>query len=131
VTWTIHPAARAPGKAAGVVGFILLSGLAAAEVGRGAGWGAVAIAFLTLSVSGFLWPTRYRLDERGVEVRHLGGTRRRAWSDLRRIERVPGGVLVSPCRRAGVRDRVRGIVLRTDGDAEDLLATVRRLHDAR
>lgn len=126
LVWTVHPAARRRPAAAGALAVIALAGLAAAEVGGGIGWGTAAIVFLVLAVSPFLLPTHYRLDDEGVEVRHLGGVRRRAWSEVRRVEPVPGGVLVSPYRVASFRDRVRGIVLRVDGDATLVLERARR-----
>ena len=125
LVWTVHPAARRPAAAIAVLGVIGLSGAAAAEVGRGLAWGAVAVAFLLLSVSKFLWPTRYRLDTTGVEVRHLGGVRRRAWSEVRRVDAVPGGVLVSPYRVPSFRDRLRGLVLRVEEDPAVILTRAR------
>ena len=130
LTWTIHPAARARGRATAALAVIALAGFAAAEVVRGVAWGVVAVVFLTLSVSGFLWPTRYRLDAQGVEVRHLGGVRRRPWRDVRRVERIAGGVLLSPYARPTVRDRVRAIVLKTETDPTALLRQVERYRES-
>jgi hypothetical protein len=127
LVWTVHPAARRRAAAMATLAVIALAGLAAAEVGGGTGWGAAAVVFLVLAVSSFLLPTRYRLDDEGVEVRHFGGLRRRAWSEVRRVVPVPGGVLVSPYRTASFRDRVRGIVLRVDGDSTAVLERARRL----
>jgi hypothetical protein len=127
LVWTIHPAARRRGAAVATLAVIALAGLAAAEVGRGVGWGVAAVVFLLLSVSSFLWPSHYRLDAGGVEVRHLGGVRRRAWSEVRRVEAVPGGVRLSPYRVASFRDRVRGIVLRVEGDPAAVLERARTL----
>jgi hypothetical protein len=127
VVWTVHPAGRRRVAAVATLAVIALAGLAAVEVGGGIGWGVVAVVFLVLAVSPFLWPTRYRMDEGGIEVRHMGGVRRRAWATVRRVERVPGGVLVSPYRQASFRDRVRGIVLRVDGDPSSVLARARAL----
>jgi len=126
LVWTVHPAARRRPAAAAALGVIALAGLAAAEVGGGTGWGAAAVVFLVLAVSPFLLPTRYRIDDEGVEVRHLGGVRRRAWSEVRRVVAVPGGVLVSPYRVASFRDRLRGLVLRVDGDPTTVLERARR-----
>lgn len=125
--WTVHPAARRRAAAGGTLAVVALAGLAAARVGGGTFWGAIAVVFLVLAVSPFLLPTRYRLDDAGVEVRHLGGVRRRAWSDVKRVATVPGGVLLSPSRVPSVRDRWRGIVLRVDGDPAPILERARRL----
>lgn len=127
LAWTVHPAAQRRGVAAATLGVIALAGLAAAEVGRGIGWGVAAVVFLVLAVSSFLLPTRYRLDADGVEVRHFGGVRRRAWSEVRRVVPVPGGVLVSPYRAPSFRDRLRGLVLRIDGDPSAVLERARAL----
>jgi hypothetical protein len=126
LVWTVHPAARRRGAAVATVAVILLAGLATSIVGGGTAWGAAAIVFLVLAVSSFLFPTRFRIDDEGVEVRHFGGRRRRAWSEVRRVVAVPGGVLVSPYRAASFRDRLRGIVLAVEGDATAVLERARR-----
>jgi len=127
----VHPAAKRPAATVAVLALIGLTGAAAAEIGRGIAWGIVAVVFLLLSVSSFLWPTRYRLDTEGVEVRHLGGVRRRAWADVRRVEAVPNGVLVSPYRARSFRDRLRGLVLRVDGDPTPVLSRARAMVEDR
>lgn len=124
LAWTVHPAARRKPAATAVLGVVALAALAATEVGRGASWGVVAAAFLTLCVSSFLFPTRYVLDQRGIEVRHLGGVRRRSWRDVRRVERVSGGILLSPYLQPTLRDRLRAILLRVDGDPGRILEFV-------
>ncbi len=52
-----------------------------------------------------------RLEAAGVARRGLLGWERRAWSSLRRMDRLPAGVLVSPYARRHVLDSVRGLVL--------------------
>ncbi|MBI2895216.1 MAG: hypothetical protein HYY06_16805 [Deltaproteobacteria bacterium] len=135
--WTVHPAARRKPAAVGAMAIVTLTAVAAAEVGRGVAWGVVAAGFLVLCISAFLFPTRYRLDDGGIEIRHLGGVRRRSWKDVRRVELVSGGVagspasaarwgsvMLSPYLRPTLRDRVRAVVLRFEGDPAEILAFV-------
>jgi hypothetical protein len=114
LTWTVHPAARRRAATLATLALVALTAVTAARIGQGAGWGIVAAAFLTVSVSSFLFPTRYHLDERGIEVRHLGSVRRRTWRDVRRVDQVPGGLLLSPYIRPTLRDRFRAVLIRTE-----------------
>ena len=93
----------------------------------GSAWLAALAALLLLaSVSAFLVPTHYVLDDDGVEQRRLWTTRRRAWRDLRRVQIGPGAALVSPFARATWMDRTRGILLYLDGADRDRVIAVLR-----
>ncbi len=52
-----------------------------------------------------------RIDPNGVARRGWLGWERRDWSMLRRMDRLPAGVLVSPYSKRNLLDSARGMVL--------------------
>jgi hypothetical protein len=117
--WTAHPAKRRPHHVALVVMIVLLSSWAVMVSLRSAFLAGLAAAILLVSVSAFLLPTRYKLDDDGVEEVRLGRRRFRAWSDLRRLQIGPGAALVSPFARKHWLERYRGMILYLDGAPRD------------
>jgi hypothetical protein len=52
-----------------------------------------------------------QVDTAGIARRALLGWERRPWSDVRRLDRVAGGLLASPFARANVLDFARAMLL--------------------
>ncbi len=63
------------------------------------------------SLASFYFPTKYRLDEEGVERVFMGMRAKRAWKELRRIEYSKGSLRLSPFTRRSILDPFRGIEL--------------------
>lgn len=63
-----------------------------------------------------------RIDADGVARRGWLGWERRAWDTLRRCERLPAGVLVSPYPKRHLLDGARGMVLPMPAALRDGLA---------
>jgi hypothetical protein len=127
LAWRVHPASRRPATAVAVLGVVGLASFWSARVGGHGVWGVTAATFLIATVASFLFPTRYRLTDEGVEVRLLGARRRRAWAGLHVVAEGGEGLLLSPSRRRGIFDPVRTILLRYEGNA----AQVRRFVEER
>lgn len=128
VTWTTHPARARP--LAGLVVLALVAAvsvLAGRAMGPGLGFTAWIFAALLLgSVSGFLLPTRYELDDERIRVRHLFAVRTRERSAIRRIEIGPGAARLSPFPRPRRLDRFRALVVPLDGAPGDARARLER-----
>ncbi len=96
LSWESHPfRQKAPRSwliAAALLGVCLVMNLAFG----GWIWTVLAVLFLGGALSSWLLPTRYRLDEAGVEMRFLLGSRRRRWSDFRAVRADPEGLYLSP-----------------------------------
>ena len=96
LSWESHPfrekSKRSWIVAAGLLGICLVMNWAFG----GWLWSVLAVLFLGGALARWLLPTRYRLDEVGVEVRFLAGSRRRPWSDFRDIRAHSGGIQLSP-----------------------------------
>lgn len=72
-------------------------------------------------------PVACRVDGDGVAVRGPLGWRRRAWSELRRLDVLPAAALLSPYARRHPLDAQRAIVLPLPArDRDELLALLRR-----
>lgn len=126
VRWTAHPARRRPQDAFLVAAVVMISAWAVLVTLGSAFLAALAAVILVVSVAPFLLPTHYRLDDDGVEERRLWTRKRRAWSDLRRLQVGPGAALVSPFARRSWLDRHRGLVLYFDGADRDRVVEVLR-----
>lgn len=114
--WEDHPARRRPWVATLVVLFCtLLAVVASRALSREHAWTSGLFLVLLLgSVSSFLLPTRYRVDDEALTIRHLFTTRTRAWKDVRRIDVGSRAVLVATMRIASRLDRFRAIVVPLD-----------------
>ncbi|MEZ4366113.1 MAG: hypothetical protein R2939_07470 [Kofleriaceae bacterium] len=124
MTWTAHPARRRPQDVMLVVAALLLTAWAV-TAGLGSAYLAVlAVVILTISVAPFWAPTRYVVDDTGVEARRLGRVQARRWADLRRVLVGPGAALVTPLPRPSWLDRYRGVLLYFDGLDGDRRAEV-------
>lgn len=119
LTWTAHPARRRPDQVALIAAIVFLSAWAVLVTLQSPWLAFLASVFLVAATGPFLFPTHYRLDERGVEQRRFFGTRFRPWAELRRVQVGAGAALVSPFARPSWMDRHRGFLLYFDGlDAE-------------
>lgn len=127
--WTVHLAARWPGRA-------LLLSLA---IALAAAWAAFVFGhvlallatagLLMASVSEFLFPVRYRLTPEFAEARGPVYWRRIAWSDVKRVYVGEREIKLSPLKHGGPREAFRGVVLRLEGDLEPTRAAIRRFRE--
>jgi hypothetical protein len=126
LAWVAHPARRRPEQIALVAAVVLISAWAVLVTLESPGLALLAAILLVASVAPFLFPTRYRLSEAGVEERRLWTRKFRAWRDLRRVQVGPGAALVSPFARPSWLDRYRGILLYLDGADRDAVVAALR-----
>lgn len=88
-------------------------------------YGLVALAVLAASLSRYWLPTRYVIDEQGVQMTHLGWERRRPWSQFRRVDVHRDGLFLSPFAHSSRLDSFRGCFLRFYARREDVVDFVR------
>lgn len=115
VTWTAHPARRRPDHVALIVAVVALASWAVLETLAAPGLAVLAAVLLVIAVAPFLFPTHYRIDGAGVELRRLGRRQARPWDEIRRIDIGARAALVSPLARASWLDRYRGLIVQFDG----------------
>jgi hypothetical protein len=123
--WTIHLAARHPGRAV-VALLAIIFGLFALHALGEHSWLALAIAggILFASIGEFFFPVTYRLDSAGAQAQLLGTRRCFPWARVRRVYLRRSGIQLSPFSRENWLDQYRGITLRSD-DPAALLAQIR------
>ena len=91
-----------------VVGFAFL----AAAAFEDPLFGLISFAVLAISTSRYSLPTRYLLDDDGLEIRHLLGTRRHPWQQFRRADLHKDGLFLSPFLTTNRLDSFRGCFIR-------------------
>lgn len=117
-TWTIHLAARHPGRTVAALATIILGLFAFAAFS--VHWVVLLLAGLLLvgSIAEFLLPVTYTLDAEGAHMRHLGSHRILPWTRVRRVYLRRNGIKLSPLPYENWIEAYRGVMLRTpDPDA--------------
>lgn len=128
LAWTSQPARRRPDHAALLAAVVLLSAWAIMVTLEAPYLALVGAVLLLVSVAPFWMPTRYRLDDDGIELRRWPRTRRRPWAELRRAQIGASAALVSPFAEPNRLDRFRGLVLYFDGGDRAAIVAALRAH---
>ena len=109
--WRSWPAAERPGQAVAVALALIAGALGLGAYGGDLFLAGVGLAILSLSLSAYFFPTRYRIDASGIEAASIFGTRQRSWEALRTYADDRRGVTVSPYRGRHWLESHRGIRL--------------------
>ncbi len=75
-----------------------------------------ALGLMTLAVSEYLLPSRYRLDATGATAEGGAGKCKIAWRETRRVVELKNGILLSPLPAPSRLDAFRGVLLRCAPD---------------
>ena len=125
LSWKVHPLLEEPWpKSAALMGLVAAVSAAVALGFGGWAYGTVSLVVLALSVSRYLLPTHYALDESELRIRHLGRQQQRPWQQCRRADVHGDGVFLSPFTRPSRLDPFRGCFLRFGGHREAVLRYV-------
>jgi hypothetical protein len=124
LSWRAFPARQRP--AAAVLAGLAIAGvaLACAALG-GVFWGILAAVGLLGSLHHFFFPSRFIIDSDGVAAAYLLGTRRLAWSRIRRFCWDRHGLYLSTRSRRSRLDAYRGLHLLFGDRREEVLCRVR------
>lgn len=129
--WSVHLAARRPGRAVVVLLVILfaLFGVAALVPHSWNAAGRILLVVLSAilllgSIAEFLLPVTYTLDEAGAHARYWGSHRVISWARVRRVYLRSDGIHLSPLAARSWADAYRGVTLRTPA-RDAVLAQVR------
>ncbi|MEN8152143.1 MAG: hypothetical protein ABFS86_20165 [Planctomycetota bacterium] len=125
--WTCHPVRHRPGTGVLVAALILLF-TAGAQLSFGDRILTIlSLVVLTLSVSPFYLPTRYRIADDKISIRSTFGRKEKSLKLFRRLAVDRRGVLLSPFDRPSRLDRFHGLNLRFDSaDRERVLEFLER-----
>jgi len=117
--WSVYPLIMYPGRSTLAVFLVLLSGVL---IGIAAGhwfFGALGSVILILSLYNHFFPSYYRLDGSGAEVRVLLARRRRGWDYFRSYYADRMGVMLSTFTYASRLDSFRGMNMRFSKENRD------------
>ena len=131
LSWTVHLMRRNVAALPALIAAIGGGGLLVTLVFHSALPGIAAILLLTGSVREYLFPVRYRVTERVVEVRCPGSRLELAWEDVRRLIIEDHQVTLSPLAAPSRLDAFRGVTLRfgikgAPGDRESVMEACRK-----
>ena len=121
--WRSHPVRRREAKLTLVIA-VLLGLPTGLLVLYGPFYAGLAIVVLGGSLASYFLPTDYSLYAGGGEMRFLWICRRFTWEQFRSFYPDRNGVLLSPFSRPSRLENFRGLYLRFDGRADQVLAIV-------
>ena len=122
LTWTVWPARQRPLAAAILVASSVVLGVLVRRATGDTVLGVAAPIFVLGSLSSFLFPTDYRLTEEAIEVRSLGVTRSRPWTEMRRMTVDATGVFLSPFEKRNWLEAYRGLRLLFGGNRDQVVS---------
>ena len=116
--WQAHPLLDEPRlKSTALCLLITASTIAVGISFDGVAYGLLTLVILSLSMSRYLLPTRYSLDEEGLEVAHMLRSQRHPWTTFRRADRQRDGLFLSPFAASSRLVSFRGCFLRFGSDS--------------
>ena len=124
LAWSAWPAREHPLRAAVLIAALAVLGVLVRQGTHDAVLAVAGPVFVLLSVSSWLLPTSYRLTDEALEVRSLGVTRARPWSEMRRVVVDEQGIFLSPFEQKHWLDAYRGVRLLTGGNRDQVVAFV-------
>jgi len=124
LSWSAWPAKDHPIRALVLLASLTVLGVLVREGTHDVVLAVAGPLFVLLSVSSWLLPTEYRLTTKALEVRSLGVTRVRPWSEMRRMTVDEAGVFLSPFERKHWLEAYRGVRLLTGGNRDQVVAFV-------
>jgi hypothetical protein len=124
LSWSAWPAKDHPFRALVLLASLTVLGVLVRQGTQDLVLAVAGPLFVLLSVSSWLLPTGYRLTEEALEVRSLGVTRVRPWSEMRRMTVDDAGVFLSPFEAKHWLDAYRGVRLQTGGNRDQVVAFV-------
>jgi hypothetical protein len=128
--WRVHLAARQPGRSAGALLAVVLAGVSAFILFQHAASALLAAGLILAAVGEFLFPVTYRLTAEGAEARGPLHWRRIAWTEVKRVYTHEEEVKLSPLAHGGPREPFRGVLLRCNGNRDEVLAAIRTFREA-
>lgn len=122
--WVSHPAMRNMRITAVVTLFLLVLVVIVYALTQSVFFTVLAFVILYASLAAFYFPTRYRLDDEGVEIKTTTQTLRKRWSQYRSFYPDKNGVLLSPFVRPTRLENFRGVYIRFGNNREDVTSFI-------
>lgn len=127
LVWTVWLLKREhPLRAVAALALVVLALYAGMHVVDNAFVVGLYAVILLAAIGEFLFPVRYRLSPDGASATSWYGRIHIPWSRIRRLQRDDKGLKVSVYQRDTLLDRFRGMYLRFEDNADEVLALARR-----
>jgi len=116
ISWIVHPLKTEHRKTALVFIIILAFCSAVYLFSHEFWWTFFSALVLFISVKDHFLPVRYTLDSDGVEKAVFGFARKRSWTQVKRVVKLEGGVLLSLYPKPHRFEAIMGFYLRFGSD---------------
>ncbi len=85
-----------------------------AFIGFGSFYSFLSLIVFTFSLNNFLFPIKYKINSDKIIVEKIFWTREVPIKWIKRVEKIKGGVFISPFKKRKFLDNFRGIMIITD-----------------
>ncbi|MBD3402141.1 hypothetical protein GF420_04545 [candidate division GN15 bacterium] len=124
--WVSHPVKRSPLVSLAVTVFIVACCIITYAVTESGWFAGLALAILFGTLAKFYFPTKYRMDDRGVTVKTMTQTLTKEWKLFRSFYPDKNGVLLSPFAEPSRLENFRGMYVMYEGNRDEVVSFVRR-----
>lgn len=122
--WTSHPAKRRPWVTVLVLFFILVVSLLVFLATESKWFTFFALLVLFASLAKYFFPTRYRMDNKGITIKTTTQTLHKTWSQYRSYYADKNGILLSPFPEPSRLENFRGLFVLFGGNRDEVTAFV-------
>lgn len=123
--WTCHPSRNKPLLTTVVSIFVLVVALIIYVATNSAALTLLGLVILFASLAKFYFPTRYRLTDKGIEIKTTTQTLHKDWSIYRSCYPDKNGVLLSPFPEPSRLENFRGQFIMFSDNRDEVVAFVR------
>jgi hypothetical protein len=120
--WTVHPVKRRPLVSVAVSVFIIVVVALVRITTESQAFAVLALVVMAASLAKFYFPTKYRLDSKGVTVKTTTQTLVKQWTLYRSCYADKNGILLSPFTSTSRLENFRGIYLMFQDNSEAVTA---------
>lgn len=120
--WTVHPVKRRPWVSVAVSMFIVVVVVLVRITTESQAFAVLAMIVMAASLAKFYFPTKYRLDCKGVTVKTTTQTLVKEWKLYRSCYPDKNGILLSPFAGTSRLENFRGIYLMFQDNSEAVTA---------
>ena len=128
--WTVNFGKQAGRKRLLVVAVAIMCALLGLTMFRSPIVALVALIIVFAACSEAFLPCRYRLEQKGATSKIGFSESFIAWSDVKRELEDEDGVRLSPLEKESRLDSFRGVYLRTPGNRDLVLSTIRQFRQS-
>jgi hypothetical protein len=123
--WVVHPVKRRPWVSAAVSLFVVAVVVLVRVTTESQAFAALAMIIMVASLAKFYFPTRYKLDTKGVTIKTTTQTLVKEWKLYRSCYPDKSGILLSPFVEPSRLENFRGLYIMFQGNRDEVTAFCR------